>query len=250
MGHEGASQQSSWLPNQAGGKPMKRRIGCLVVAMALATLACTLPPLLPTAAPPASATPVPSTLPPTDTPGPTPVPGDTPFPAGTGFCQAEAAVETTVFSRPYLLADVFGSLSPDLPIEISAMSSAGWLGFDPGVAQAANIGVFRLRWIAPGAGLILSGDCTAIPTEPWVPLYGVCYQMSMGPVEVHAAADPASAVNGMLDVGQFAAVLGRTPTGWLFVDGGQANTPGVTGFIAEVEMNASGPCESIPVINP
>ena len=22
----------------------------------------------------------------------------------------------------------------------------GWLGFDPGVAQAANVGIFRLRW--------------------------------------------------------------------------------------------------------
>ncbi len=61
----------------------------------------------------------------------------------------------------------------------------GWLGFDPGVAQAANIGVFRLRWMPPGAPVSLDGDCVSVPIEPWVPLPGVCYQMSMGPVEVH-----------------------------------------------------------------
>jgi len=227
-----------------------RPLTSLIAALSLAALACTIPSIFPPTAVPASATPVPPTMPPTNTPGPTPIPGDTPFPTGTGFCQAEANAETTVYARPFLLADVFGSLSPGLPIEIASMSSAGWLGFDPAVAQAANIGVFRLRWIPPGAGLILSGDCNAIPTEPWVPLPGVCYQMSMGPVEVHASADPASAVNGLLDLEQFAAVLGRTPTGWLFVDGGQANTPGVIGFIPELEMNASGPCDSVPVINP
>jgi len=55
-----------------------------------------------------------------------------------------------------------------------------------------------------------------------------------------------------LDVqrGEFVAVTGRTPTGWLFVNGDDGNVPGVVGFIAEMEMNASGPCDSIPTVAP
>jgi hypothetical protein len=74
--------------------------------------------------------------------------------------------------------------------------------------------------------------------------------MSMGPVEVHPSADPASTVSHTLDVGEFVAVTGRTPTGWLFVNGDDGNVAGVVGFIAETEMNASGPCDLIPEISP
>jgi hypothetical protein len=149
------------------------------------------------------------------------------------------------------LADIFGTFSPEFPpVTISGRTADGWLGFDPGVAQAANIGVFRLRWIPPGAPIALSGDCASVPVEPWVPAPGVCYQMSMGPVEVHTAADPTSAVSHALAVGEFVAVTGRTPTGWLFVNGNDGNLPGVIGFIAAAEMNASGPCELIPETAP
>jgi hypothetical protein len=135
-------------------------------------------------------------------------------------------------------------------VTILGLTADGWLGFDPGVAQAANIGVFRLRWIPPGAPITLSGDCASVPVEPWLPAAGVCYQMSMESVEVHAAADSSSAVLHTLDVGDFVAVAGRTPTGWLFVDGDDGNVPGVVGFIPEAAMNANGPCDSIPEISP
>lgn len=131
---------------------------------------------------------------------------------------------------------------------ITARSGDGWLGFDPQKAQAANVGIFRVRWIAPDASITLSGDCAGVPVAAWVPQPGVCYEMVMGPVDVHASADPTSAVNATLKVGDFAAILGRTATGWLFVNGYQANTPGVVGFIPELEMNANGPCDSIPTV--
>lgn len=51
-------------------------------------------------------------------------------------------------------------------------------------------------------------------------------------------------------VGEFVSVTGRTPTGWLFVDGNDGNVPGVVGWIAELEMNVNGPCEAIPVVSP
>jgi len=184
---------------------------------------------------------------PTDTPAPTVAPAPT-LPAGSGPCEADASVNLDIYTRPSLLADVFGTLGPGLTVSISGRTADGWLGFDPGVAQAANIGVFRLRWIPPGASVSLTGNCAGVPIESWVPAPGICYQMSMGPVEVHASADPGSAVSHTLIVGEFVAVTGRTATGWLFVNGNQGNVPGVIGFIPELEMNANGPCDSIPTV--
>lgn len=229
---------------------MRSRTLVVVAAVSALPLACSLPGLgSPTPVPPTN---LPPTVPPppTETLPPTIIP-PTALPSGTGDCEPTAVSGFDVYTRPSLMADVFGTFSPGFPpVSITGRTADGWLGFDPGVAQAANIGVFRLRWIPPGAPITLSGDCASVPVEAWVPAPGVCYQMSMGPVEVHAAADPTSAVSHTLDVGEFVAVTGRTPTGWLFVNGDDGNVPGVIGFIAEVSMNASGPCELIPEISP
>jgi hypothetical protein len=161
---------------------------------------------------------------------------------------AASSSEVTLYSRPSVQADVFSSIVLSTPEEITSRTADGWLGFEPGVAQAANMGIFRLRWIPADAPVALSGDCAALPVAEWVPKPGVCYEMVMSPVDVHAAADPTSAVNATLTVGDFAAILGRTGTSWLFVNGDQANRPGVVGFIPESEMNVNGPCDSIPTV--
>lgn len=221
------------------------------VAVIVAALACSLvpgtaPTPAPTAVPPPIAVPtveVISTIP--------VVPTTVPLPTGTGACTPTATAAFDVYTRPSLLAQVFGTLTPDFPpISIGGRTADGWLGFDPGVAQAANIGVFRLRWIPPGAPVSLSGDCASVPIEPWVPAPGVCYQMSMAPAEVHSAADPTSSVSHTLVMGEFVAVTGETGTGWLFVNGNDGNVPGVIGYIPKAEMNATGPCESIPTVSP
>jgi hypothetical protein len=172
------------------------------------------------------------------------------LPSGSGPCQASSSADITIYTRPSLSADIFSTIALTTPVDIGSRTVDGWLGFDPGVAQAANIGVFRLRWIPPGASVTLTGNCAGLPVESWVPAPGVCYQMSMGPVDVHAVADPTSAVTHTLMVGEFVSVTGRTGTGWLFVNGNDGNVPGVVGFIAELEMNASGPCDSIPTVSP
>jgi hypothetical protein len=218
----------------------------------LGALACSLAPgQVPTAAPPPTSPPpsaVPPTVEPTAVTPPTVV--ATTLPAGSGPCLATSSADVTIYTRPSLMADVFSTITLSSPVDIASRSADGWLGFDPGVAQAANIGVFRQRWIPPDALVSLSGDCAGLPVEAWVPAVGVCYQMSMGPVEVHASADPMSAVSHTLVVGEFVAVTGRTPTGWLFVNGNDGNVPGVTGFIADTAMNANGPCDSIPTVSP
>jgi hypothetical protein len=222
---------------------LRKPYGLAWAALGLAALACSLSPTIATP----TASPSPSPLTPTETTTVLP-PTVTPLPSGSGPCLANSSGEVTIYTRPSLLADIFSTVGLPPDTEITSRSADGWLGFDPGVAQAANIGVFRLRWIPPDAAVTLAGNCAGLPVEPWVPEPGACYEMVMGPVEVHASADPASAVSATLNVGDFAAILGRTATGWLFVNGDQANTPGVIGFIPELEMNASGPCDSIPTI--
>lgn len=228
----------------------RRRVLSAMAILLVTGLACSLTgtPAAPSPTPlPALPTDTSTPSLPTDTPAPTVAPPPT-LPAGGGPCEATSSADVTIYTRPSLLADIFSTITLTTPVEITSRSADGWLGFDPGVAQAANIGVFRLRWIPPGASVSLTGNCAGVPIESWVPTPGVCYQMSMGPVEVHASADPASAVSHTLMVGEFVAVTGRTATGWLFVNGNDGNVPGVIGFIPELEMNANGPCDSIPVV--
>lgn len=225
---------------------MTRRVLPILAMTVLAMLACSLPTGTPTATP-APPTPVP----PTDAPSATLAPTATGLPSGSGACTASALADFDVYDRPSHAADIFGVFTTGFPpARISGRTSDGWLGFDPGVAQAANIGVFRLRWMAPGAPVSLDGDCVSVPIEAWVPQPGVCYQMSMGPVEVHSAADPTSTVAHTLMLEEFVAVTGRTSAGWLSVNGDDGNVPGVIGFIAETEMNVNGPCGEIPVLAP
>ncbi len=224
---------------------MKRPIPALLTLMALTALACSV-----------SGGATPTTVPSTASAVVTaevvtpPPPTLTALPSGSGPCEAQGTTDITVYERPSLSADEFGTLSPGMPVTLGGRTADGWLGFDPGVAQAANIGVFRLRWIPPEMELTLSGDCASVPVEPWVPEPGVCYQMSMGPVDVFPAPDPSVAAAAMLNVGDFAAVDGRVASGWFLVNGLRANTPDVFGFIKDTDANLNGPCESVPEITP
>jgi len=218
---------------------MRLRIPVLLALMALLTTACTLPGRVPPTAAPTSPSQIITSAAPTGTS----------LPGGSGPCEAQAA-DVTVFTRPSLLADEFGTLSLEMLVPISGRTADGWLGFDPGVAQAANIGVFRLRWIPPGSLLTLTGDCAAVPVVPWVPEPGVCYQMSMEQVDVFNLPDSTEAPTGVLDVGAFAAVDGRTASGWLLVNGVRANTPDVFGYIPGAAANLNGACGAIPEIAP
>jgi hypothetical protein len=153
----------------------------------------------------------------------------------------------TTYKRPSFQAEVFSTIALP-PVPIGSKTADGWLGFDPAIAQAANVGIFRLRWIPPDASVNLTGDCAGVPIAAWVPAPDVCYEMVMESNSVYAAADEGSAVNGTLNPGDFAAIIGRTATGWLQVDGDQANTPGVKGYIPEASTNVNGPCDSIPTV--
>jgi hypothetical protein len=170
-----------------------------------------------------------------------------------GACQFNIEEEITVYNRPSTAAGVFAAIGPgdsaEITSRLSARTADGWLGFDPGVAQAANIGPFRLRWIAPGDGT-LSGGCS-LPVV-WGPPPGICFDMPMEDANVYMNPDTSSPVAAVLHVGEFAAILGHTPGGdFSKVDLGPGNTGStVVGWVESSTTNVNGPCDSLPVVTP
>ena len=171
----------------------------------------------------------------------------TPTSTPSGPCEATASAEVTIYMRPDPAAEVFSTQGAGFTMEVSAQTASGWLGFDPGVAQAANIGPFRLRWLDPGS-VDLTGDCGSLPVV-WGPPIGVCFDMPMEDVDVHAEPSAASAVLATLHLEDFAAVLGLNGAGWAKVDLGPGNTGStVVGWVDASTLNMNGPCEALPTV--
>jgi hypothetical protein len=167
-----------------------------------------------------------------------------------GPCMLIAEQDVTIYKRPYPGAEVFSTLSAGLEVTVDGVTADGWYGFDPGVAQAANIGVFRLRWVDGSSGVRLEGGCGGVP-EMVGPLPGVCFTMPMGDVPVYQNADTSSVVIATLIVNDYAAVLGRTDDGWAQVDLSAGNTGlELTGWIEAATLNMNGPCGDLPTVTP
>jgi hypothetical protein len=167
-----------------------------------------------------------------------------------GSCDFTASNEVTIYNRPHLSADVFSTQGAGFSIQPTARTSNGWYGFDPGVAQAANIGSFRLRWLPPGSGT-LAGGCSSLPVV-WAPLPGICYDMPMGATNVYEEPDTAATVATTLQLGEFAEVVGMHSSGdWAQVDLGPGNTGShVEGWVEASTLNMNGPCGSLPTVSP
>jgi hypothetical protein len=167
-----------------------------------------------------------------------------------GACEYTATTEVTIYSRPDTAASVFSVQPAGFTAQPGARSANGWLGFDPGVAQAANIGPFRLRWLPPGSGSVSAG-CASLPVI-WTPQAGLCYDMPMSDTNVYQNPDAGSAVLFVLQMGEFAEVLGLAPGGdWAQVDLGPGNTGSqVVGWVESSTLNVNGPCSDLLLINP
>lgn len=179
----------------------------------------------------------------------TPTPTENPTAAGP--CQIVAAGDAVIaYTRPSLQADSFGQVAgAGFPIPVQAQTADGWLGFDPGVAQAANTGVFRNRWVLADQ-VQVEGACDAVPVVVGPPP-GVCFTMPMDVTPVYTNPDKTSTVIISLAVDQYAAVLGRTNDGWAKVDLSQGNSgnPQI-GWVAQDTLNFNGPCDALPVLTP
>ena len=173
-------------------------------------------------------------------------------PAGgmAGACQLRARDEVAIYRRPSTASGVFATVGPGFTISLQARTADGWLGFDPGIAQAANIGSFRLRWVSPDTET-LSGACSSLPVV-WGPPPGICFDMPMENTQVLANPDASSPAVALLHVGEFAAVTGLAPGGdWAKVDLGPGNTGSTAmGWVEANALNVNGPCDSLPTVSP
>jgi len=86
-------------------------------------------------------------VPPTDTSAPTQIPTNQPSETAPYVqCWVTTGQETVARRESSPLADEFGTASAGDQTLALARTNDGWLGFDPGVAQAGNEGRARLRW--------------------------------------------------------------------------------------------------------
>jgi hypothetical protein len=214
-----------------------------------ATVAAVTPTELPTATVPAA---TPTATPTATAPAPTPtetaiVESPTPVP---GPCEIVAESEVTVYERPSSEAAVFGTMEPGFRIVAEGRTADGWLGFEPGVAQAANVGVFRLRWVDGSSGVRLEGACEDL-SELVGPPAGVCFTMPMDDVQVYAEPAASSAIIATMTYGDYAAVTGKTTDDWARVDLSVGNTGlRLLGWIQGFTLNLNGPCDALPTVEP
>ena len=164
-------------------------------------------------------------------------------------CELIAQGEVTVYTRPDSSAAVFGVMETGFRAIVEGKTSDGWWGFEPGVAQAANVGVFRLRWVEETSAVRLEGPCGGVPDLIGLPA-AVCFTMPMDEVHVHAEADLSSEVVATLLFGDYAAVLGMSDD-WAEVDLSLGSTGmDITGWVPASTLNMNGPCDDLPVLEP
>jgi uncharacterized protein YgiM (DUF1202 family) len=156
-------------------------------------------------------------------------------------CTLTPSTTVTIYNRPSAASDVFGSLNAGESINPTVKTADGFYGFDPGVAQAGNVGVFRNRWILKTYQVATSGNCAGLPTVVG-PISNLCYAMSMGDSPVRTAANTASPLVTTLHLGDYAQVLG-TSSGWVQVDL-NVGSPSLenTGWIEDANIGYNGTC--------
>jgi hypothetical protein len=79
--------------------------------------------------------------------------------APTGPCEFTANIPLTVYRLPDDTSALFGTIPSGETHTALAYTAEGWLGFDPGIAQAGNIGLAHHRWVQINA--TLSPSCLA-----------------------------------------------------------------------------------------
>ena len=155
-----------------------------------------------------------------------------------------------VYRRPGLDASLFGApLAVGTGVVISGRTDDGWLGFEPGVAQAANSGSFRLRWIAQGGTFVIHGDAGSVPLV-WGPEPGITYAMIHLPVLLFAQPDSTSSVLDSLPSSSAAAVV-LWMEQWYKVDLNLGSLElDQQGWIRSADVSVNGDLDSIPRFEP
>lgn len=214
---------------------MKKRIFLFLAVLAVTALACDLNIFLNNA----TSTPVPTSS------------SAFPWPSGPGTCTMTTTGSVTLYERPSTEAQIFSEVGAGETAIVIGRTADGWVGFDPGVAQAANIGVFRMRW-AFFDDVSLTGNCVGVPELTWVPAPDLCYWQPMASANVYTTTNTSSTILATLEPEQYASVSGFTTDGWAQVDLGAGNTGFTgTGWVQPADINLNGStCDELPTVSP
>lgn len=186
---------------------------------------------------------------PTETSLPAPAPSETSQP--TGECEISVPAGVNIYTRPSTEADLFYTSGEGEQIPPAlARTADGWIGFDPGVAQAANVGPFRLRWLQESQAT-LQGDCAALPIVRGPPP-GVCFDMIVAPTDVHSGPDLTTSVLITLQPDDYAELLGTTPEqSWAKISLLRGSpSQDLQGWVDIASLNVNGPCSPLPTVQP
>lgn len=155
-------------------------------------------------------------------------------------CVRVATRLAIIYSLPIAATSHFGQLAKGEKVTLAVRTATGWVGFDPGTAQAANVGIFRLRWVrtadAFGAD---SADCAHLPVVV-APSAG-CVLMADHPIAVRARPAASAVLLSTIPMGSYARIRPQTNAvkGWITIDLPGQTTPG---YVAEADINLTGPC--------
>lgn len=151
-----------------------------------------------------------------------------------------------VFTRPDSASLFMSRLAPRNQVVISGKTVDDWLGFDPGVAQAANIGSFRLRWIAGDEKYVIDGELSDIPLV-WGPAAGITYAMIYRASPLYSEPDIFSAVVDSIPSSSAAGIVLRTED-WYFLDLSIGPLgQDIKGWIEAADISVSGNPDTIPI---
>ena len=152
-----------------------------------------------------------------------------------------------VFQRPDSCAAVWSMLAAFEGVVLSGRTVDGWLGFDPGVAQAANIGSFRLRWISEGENFVIDGELDSVSVV-WGPGADITYAMIYQDSPLFAEPDSLSTVIDSIPSGSAAGIILRTEE-WYLLDLNESPLEdSVQGWIQSLPVSVSGDLDTIPLM--
>lgn len=151
----------------------------------------------------------------------------------------------TVYFRPSTEAEVFGVAAPGESLMVCSRTAGGWLGFQPGVAQAGNIGPFRLRWVKPDSALMPADSVSLSWVEPLLPR--AVYLMAYDTVRVFASPSEDSEPLALIPPNEWVQTEARAPSGNWYLVGGEN---GCRGWASLTAAGLSGDPDTLPVVKP
>lgn len=117
-----------------------------------------------------------------------------------------------IYYRPHLNSTAWSTIIPGDSLLLEVRTETGWLGFDPGVAQAANTCSFRYRWLPPDENI----ESDSLPVV-WAPKPDVSYAMTEMDTPVYPDQDTTSTPLTVIPANSAASIEGLTAE-WYKVD--------------------------------